>query len=307
MGAMPDLPSSVLACLVALVAVLKHAHGTAPRRDGALVRVPLLPVGPPTTRLLLLAAFALAGAVLRPTHPALGLALLAACVLLALDARLERGALTGAGWRPLRALDRVRARRQALREWFGGRGWLDATTPCGATLLGAIYACAWLARGTAGDALGDGAVLITPLFLTATRLHRPDTLHVTLARLSRVHEAMTAETPDAGDIVVLDSARGHARDARWRVSWTHSLAGLEHVDLVIVDARWLDRTRPMTAWLACAVEDSPADHALASAFPRARRHHQDDRVAYLAFSLAPHNELAHLRAWLTPAAMRHAA
>lgn len=249
---------------------------------------------------------------LAPDSTWLAVACVVALAALAKNATIRARAprpTAGCHWRSMHALDRARARREAISDGFGPRAWLDATTPCGAALLGALYTLAWFAQGTAGEALGNLAILLTPLFFTATRLHRAPGLHATLARLTRVHAAAEARAPGAGEIVVLADGCAHSLEARWRLAWPHSLAGLEHVDLVVVEARWLDRARPLTAWLARAVEDSPADSALASVFPDATRYREGDRVAYLALALSPLDDLAHLRAWLSPDtdALLHAA
>ena len=303
-----ELASPLLAVLIALTAVLKHARGTALCRSRTLARTPLVAAGPAPARLMLACACAAVGAAYRTQEPALGLALLGTCVALCIDTRFTRLAPLGERWRPLRALDHLRATRARPHAWLDAGSWLDATTPCGAALLASTYVLAWLIPGAARDALFEGALVVTPLFLTATRWQLPVTADAALLTLARAQAQIASESGEEGEIAVRVDARDRAVDAQLRFRVPDALPGFESLALVVADTRWLDRDRHAAAWLARAIDDSPADAALASALPGARRYHQGNRVAYLATAPRPTQELSALRSWLrAPAVLQRAA
>jgi len=155
-----------LGALVVAIAWLKRASVRARCARSGRRPLPLLAL-PARARVALMFALGLGGAVCYPRSPAVGLTLLAGVVMLALDRRIA-----GVRDAPPAAVS-GRARLEPMYDLFGTTSWLDATTPPGALLLASLYALGLL-RVALGGGLGawlELVLLVTPLWLTATRLH----------------------------------------------------------------------------------------------------------------------------------------
>jgi hypothetical protein len=123
---------------------------------------------PDRARHAVMLALALAGALAYTGSPPFALALLAAVVALGLDLRIV----------PLGAAPRARrvGPLAGLHDLFGATSWLDATTLPGGLLIASAFALG-VARVMLGGGLGpwlELLLLVTPLWLTATRLHQPE-------------------------------------------------------------------------------------------------------------------------------------
>jgi hypothetical protein len=184
-------PAFYAAALVLALAWLKRcaAINLAARRR---VRpLPLLALAA-SPRAIAMLACALLAARSYAAQPNLGLALLAAAVMLALD----RGFAPATPAAP----ETARPIAHPASELFATAAWFDATTPLGAGLLGSAYALAvqrlWL--GAEPGLWLETLLLVTPLWLTATRLHvAADSDDSTVAPDEPAHppEAAPAATP----------------------------------------------------------------------------------------------------------------
>jgi len=184
----PPWPAAVVLALAWLKRAAVRARAARRRQDP----VPLLALSL-QARAALSAALTAAGVLCYPRSPALGLALLAGVVALCLDRRIGQvGAAAGA-----------RDRHATAYDLFGTHAWLDATSPLGLCLLGSAYALALLRIAAGGGGLGLGLellVLVTPLWLTGTRLHTARTPAAAASRLepgSPVDRADMQTAPDA--------------------------------------------------------------------------------------------------------------
>jgi hypothetical protein len=110
-------------------------------------------------------ALALAGALVYASSPPFALALLAAVVALGLDLRIVPARVAP----PARRVGPL----PGFHDLFGPTSWLDATTLPGGLLIASAFALG-LARVLLGGGPGpwlELLLLVTPLWLTATRLH----------------------------------------------------------------------------------------------------------------------------------------
>lgn len=126
--------------------------------------LPLLALGPRMRAGLMLALAALGG-FCYAARPNLGLALLASVVTLGLYRGFGRTT----------EVSEARGLHPRALALFGGASWLDATTPLGFGLLGSAYSLS-LQRLVLGAEPGlwlEALLLVTPFWLTATRLHVP--------------------------------------------------------------------------------------------------------------------------------------
>jgi hypothetical protein len=223
-------------------------------------------------------------------------------ISLALDRSLLRRSLPhDAQTRAPTPSDLVQSGPARLHELAGPAAWLDATTPVGLCLLGLLYAPGlWLA--TQGDAFTPwtcGALLATPLFVTATRLLRPvSARHVLhhLATLRRALEGLPART----ELLMYTAADGRCLEARLRLLLPRVPAGMGKLELVVTDATLYGRPRWTLSWLAQCRAHSPADALLARALPEAR--HEtcagNERVARLTVTVNVAADAGHLLGWL---------
>jgi hypothetical protein len=153
-----------LGVAVALLAWLKHRSVLARAARRGRRPLALLPLGN-GLRALLMAALAIGGALCYPHSAALGLTGFAGSVALALYRHVGH----------VRPERRAGARRRLAHaaDLLGAASWLDATTPAGLALLASAYTLAAL-RIALGGPLGpwlELLLLVTPLWLTGTRLH----------------------------------------------------------------------------------------------------------------------------------------
>jgi hypothetical protein len=168
-------PSPELAWTCALVLLLCWLKRRAVAASGARFRVRPVPLVAlhPALRASAMLALALGCCFAYAAHATLGLSALAAAVALAFDRGFARAAQAA----PAAAAARRRrsAAHARFQAWLGPSAWLDATTPLGAGLLASVYALAGLRFGwnpRPGLWL-EALLLVTPLWLTATRLHLP--------------------------------------------------------------------------------------------------------------------------------------
>jgi hypothetical protein len=157
------------ALVLACVWLKRRAVLAACARHGARP-VPLLDLDP-FPRWAVLLGLGVGSAFCYQARPSFALALLAGAVMLGCDRgfTLVHGAEpTGAS-----AIGRTRAVYARAYGLLGPASWIDATTPPGLGLLGSAYTLSMLrlAFGTGPDIWLEALILVTPLWLSGTRLH----------------------------------------------------------------------------------------------------------------------------------------
>jgi hypothetical protein len=180
----------------------RATRGTGLRRRA--VPMPLIALGP-VARPWLMSALALAGGVSYPDRPSLGLTLLACTVTLALDRKFVRRTVAE------QESTSPPPRAQRVQELFSTSSWLDATTPPGFSLLCSAYTVAVLrlALGAGPGLWLETLLLVTPLWVTGTRLHA-------IALRSAGPAAERAGSPEArssADVGAVPGSPAHDRAA----------------------------------------------------------------------------------------------
>ncbi len=227
-------------------------------------------------------ALALGAHVLWLEQPWIAATLLAWIVLLALDRGFAMPTAHALRWTPIGAAgasSRLRARAAAV---FAPHRWIDITTAIGALAFAGVLLALWtlgLRMPTQGPALILLAVLITPLWMTATQHHLPwQGRRIALALqdwCARHRSALEQHGTTAADALLCIDDAGRDRDARLPLSRAE-VPGLRNMDLSLVtDARSLRRG---VAMLVQTDLGTTADKALCSLPRSVRRVHHDAAV-----------------------------
>lgn len=269
------LPESVwLPAWILLLACLKRRLSSAlALRRRCSVR-PLIPLPGLPHRAALAFTLTALGGLLWHEQASVAAALWVTVVLLTIDRSFDHEPATATRWCAVAPV--VQSYRVRIREWLGPHGWMDVTTPTGATTLMCAYAAMLMIARLdlrQSQALTVLALLLTPLWTTGTRLHMPWDGE----RIGRVLTEWSQRNRNAlapslahfdGPLLCLDH-HDAARDARLPLRFQHPVSGLDGVDLTLVtDARSLRRR---VALLAQACEGSAADLVLHQVPNAARR------------------------------------
>lgn len=183
-----------LALCVLLACALKRRTVRRLAREHGALPVPLAKL-PRHVSALLGAALCAAFVASYARAPGVALLALVLAVTVSLDRRFERAArATAAPWPRGAALAVAlgRARRARASRLLGSGAWLDATTPSGAVLLASAYALAVSRAVLSGvpDVWLEALLVVTPLFVTATRVQLPPSRHDALLGHLRAARAL---------------------------------------------------------------------------------------------------------------------
>jgi hypothetical protein len=175
----PPTVAIALAVLISILVALKRRSVHTLARRFAARPLPLFAL-PTWLVVLLTPTLAVAGALTQAARPIPAIGLFATAVVLG----LHRG-FVPAPQAPSTSNSRLRATQQrATLLLFSATGWLDATTPLGASLLCSLYLVAGmrLALGAQPGLWLEGLLLVSPLWLNATRTALPRRQALALAQ-----------------------------------------------------------------------------------------------------------------------------
>lgn len=288
-------------CLVRRVLTLTRC-----RREG-LLSTPLLPVGGRLVRAMLLVCTAAAGGIWIGTTPLLGIGFWLLTLLLSLDRSLTRTPPQRVTTRPATARDLGIARRRRWLQHLEGRAWLDGTTVLGGSALLGLWVLVLSMDAQLGSASLPTYVLLiaTPLWFNGIRTAGPPPVGAALRTLEGLRDRIDA-APAGGLSTTIPTAvmlsldeRGRAIGAHLELTPAAPAPGLQALQLVASEVRWIDSVRSELAWRVLADDDSQAAEQAAQALTVAPRTWGAGTTAWVALTHEPQTELPSLLAWLT--------
>lgn len=293
-----DLGTLGLCLGLCLLALTKQRLTRRACHEHGLRALPLLPLPSSARNLALLAGCVVSGSSWQsnPVAAACAGAFAIACML---DRAFVRSTATASpSARPACADDLAQCQRRLRGEHLTAPAWLDATTLPGlATLLCMHSTWLLLPAGTLHDAALLTGLLATPLWLTATRLHKPASAARNLQRLA----ACAARLPMPTQLMLLTADD----DGRWLAAQLQlplpaPVHGTPTLALVAADSSLYGRPHAPLAWLTACDTGSAADGLLATALPDARSWPQAERTLRLSVTACPEHDAPQLAAWLSP-------